>query len=131
LPAGAAHLEEERRFRPRGGDQRRKMIGAEKRLPVQEDEEIMHPQTGRLGRRPGGDFTDNQPCPLREHEMSAEQRWDRHQGHPRHGGGAFGGGDLPRRPEVGSGGLGAPCTRQSSEPEEHGSQARDGDRDPA
>jgi hypothetical protein len=131
LPAGAAHLEDERRFRPCGGDQGRQMIGAEERLAIEEDEDIMHPQTGGLGRRPSGDFTDDQPCPLREDEMIAEERGDRHQGHARHGGVAFGGGDLSRGPEVGSGGLGGPCTRRRRQPEERGSQAREGDRDPA
>jgi hypothetical protein len=43
LPAGAAHLEDERRFGPRGGDQGCEMIGAEERLAVEEDEDIMHP----------------------------------------------------------------------------------------
>jgi hypothetical protein len=107
------------------------MIGAKERLAVEEDEDIMHPQTGGLGRRPGGDFSDDKPCPLREDEMIAEQRGDRRQGQARHEGVVFGGGDLPRWPEIGSGGLGGPGTRQSSDPKERGSQACEGDRDPA
>ena len=61
--------------------------------------------------------------------MIAEQRGDRHQGHDRHGGVAFGGGDLPRWPEVGSGWLGGPCTHRRSQPEERGSQACEGELD--